>query len=245
MENNIDQFEEEAINAAIKTKWRDAIIVNKKITRLDKKNVYAFLRLGFAYLQLNMIREAKKHYKKALKLQPGNQIASQNLERINILEQKKIAHNDNKKIFFDPNLFLEIQGKTKSINLVNLGQKDILAQLTIGQEVILKPKRRKIEIMTKDRDYIGSLPDDISKRLIIFIISGSKYTCVIKEPNINKVVIFIKEEKKGKKVTRYSSFPQNIQNNLNKMTEEDELKETSDEESTENDLYKLAENITT
>ncbi len=242
---NIELLEQQAINAAINAQWQNAISLNEEIISQDKENVDAYLRLGFAYLQINKIKEAKKYYNKALKLQPGNQIAFQHLERIKILETRtRAGHKAIKKGFsLDPNVFLEMPGKTKSVSLVNLGQKDILARLTIGQEVILKVKKRRIEIRTKSEEYIGSLPDDISKRLIIFIKAGSKYMAFIKEVNLNRIVVFLKEDRKGRKVLRYTSFPQRIQSRVGEFPPE-EGKETEEEEVSENDLYKLAEDLT-
>lgn len=242
---NIEILEQRAINAAINDQWQQAIALNKSIVAIDKTNVDGYLRLGFAYLQINNIKNAKKYYRRALKLQPGSQIAFQNLERIKILDTdtKGLKKDWQKKVVLNPNLFLEIPGKTKSISLVNLGQKDVLARLTIGQEIQIKIKKRKIEIRTKNNEYIGSLPDDLSRRLTIFIKAGSKYSSYIKEVNLNKIVVFIKEDKKGRKVMRYTSFPQFIQANLNEMAQEDLKESVDDEENSEIDLYKMAEDL--
>lgn len=239
--NNLDLLEQQAIDATISLKWHEAIEFNKQILEIDKKNLSAYLRLGFIYLQLNKLKEAKKMYQKALKIQSSNQLARENLERIKILEMKGVKKTDIRKINLDPNLFLEIPGKTKSVNLINLGQKNILAQLMIGQEIFLKPKRRKIEIRTKNGDYIGSLADDLSKRLILFIKAGSQYSAFIKETSLNKVVVFIREEKKGKRVLQFSSFPKNTTVNLSKLAASEEASEGEEENLLENDLEKLAE----
>jgi tetratricopeptide (TPR) repeat protein len=242
---NIQLLEELAIDAAINSNWNETIKLNDRIIKADKNNISAYLRLGFAHLQLGQWSKAKKYYKKALGLQPGNNVASENLERIKVLETKAVRKKTKAPISLNPNLFLEVPGKTKSVVLVNLGQKDILAQLTIGQEIVLIQKKRRIEARTKNKEYVGSLPDDISKRLIIFIKAGSKYLSLIKEASLNKVVIFIREERKGRKVLRYTSFPRNIQANLNEITHEGEVKEEEAEEVMENDIDKLAEVLTT
>lgn len=240
--DELQRLEQQAINAAIQTKWEEAIEINKKILKLDKKNVDAHLRIAFALLQSNKITLAKKYYKTALKLQPGNHSITENLERIKILESKKSKTPKDKSINLDPNLFLETPGKTRSIVLVNPGQKNILAQLTIGQHVFLMPKKRKIEARTQNKEYIGSLPDDISKRLTIFIKAGSEFTVYIKEANLNRVVVFVREEGKGKKVMKYTSFPTNIQSKLTEMSKDDESGANEEDlEASEIDLEKLAE----
>ena len=144
----------------------------------------------------------------------------------------------------NPNLFLEIPGKTKSVGLVNLGQKNILAQLSVGQEVVQKIKKRKVEVRTKENEYIGSLPDDLSRRLLVFLKAKSKYGVFIKEASLSRITVFIREDKKGKKVQHYLSFPQNIQSQIAEMQSE---KENNDEpeEVAAVDIEKLAETLST
>ncbi|QQG44140.1 MAG: tetratricopeptide repeat protein [Candidatus Roizmanbacteria bacterium] len=229
--NDLDILEQQAVDAAVTSNWKVAISLNKKILEADHDNLSACLRLGFANLQVKNIKEAKKYYNKALKIQPRNQVGIENLERIQILSEKGLKKAAAANL--DPNLFLEVPGKTRTVTLVNLGQKKDLAELVVGQEIALKSKTRKVEARTVSGEYIGCLPDDLSKRLIFFLKAKSKYSAYIKESNLNKVIIFIKEILKGKKVLNYSSFPQNIQTNLGQITEEktaDQEEESSSEE---------------
>lgn len=242
MHDNGHQLEQSAIDAAMNSNWEEAVKLNEKIIVLDKKNVDAFQRLGFALLQKGNIKKAKIVFRKAQKLQPGNFTISENLERIKILESKKV--NKVSPITLNPYAYLEIPGKTKSIPLVNYGQKTVLAALAIGQEVILVPKKRRVEIRTKDKEYIGCLPDDMSKRLTIFMKAGSEFSCFIKEANLKNITVFMKEEKRGKKVTRYASFPINTTSDLNNINlSEEDLKDEDAEEISDNDLEKLAESL--
>lgn len=207
--NNIDLLEEQAVNAAVEHQWDTAIQLNKQILTIDAVNLGAILRLAFASMQKNELAEAKKYYKQALKLQPSNRIAQENMEKVSILEDKKKTNNGSTNPNLDPNLFLEIPGKTKTVKLVNLGQKEELAGLTIGQEAVLKMRKKRIEVRTKHNEYIGCLPDDVSRRLEYFLNEDSVYKTYIKDTSLNDIVVFIKEESKGKKVQQYPSFPQN------------------------------------
>lgn len=245
---SIEILEQNAIDAAINFYWKDAINLNLKILKQDKKNLSAILRLAFAYLQLGRLSPAKKHYQKALKLQPINMVVKNNLEKIKVLQTKGAKKSNKSNITFNLELFLEISGKTKSVTLVNIGQKNILAQLSVGQEVLLKPKKRRVEIRTKDEEYIGRLPDDLSKRLMFFIKAKSVYLVYIKEASLNHVVVFIKEESKGKKIAHHLSFPVNSQAGVKSMENESEETAVSDDDSEEDlgglDVEKLAENLT-
>ena len=238
----IEQLENQAVNEAVNFDWKSAIDINKRLVKLDKKNLAAFLRLGFASLQLQKFSEAIKYYRKALKIQPNNNVAKENLERIKVLRLKTPKKNKKSIIYLDPNLFLEIPGKTKSVSLVNLGQKNLLALISVGQEAFLKIKKRKVEVRSKDNEYIGSLPDDLSRRLLVFLKAKSKYRVYIKDANLSRITVFICEEKKGQKVQQYLSFPQNIQSQIEEMQAEKESDEES-EEIAAVDLEKLAESL--
>lgn len=207
---NTDFLEQQAVDAAVRGDWDKAIELNKQIAEIDENNVSVYLRLGFASIQSKRIADAKKYYKKVLQLQPTSTIAKDQLEKVAILEDKKKSSQPSSPHgALDPNLFLEFPGKTKIVKLVNLGQKEELAELSIGQQVDLRLKKRRIEVRSKDNEYIGCLPDDVSKRLMFFLQEGSVYNTFIKETSLNDVSVFIKEESKGDKVAQYASFPQN------------------------------------
>jgi len=239
--NELSSWEDQAINAAIAGDWEKAIVLNKQILKLDSHNIGAYLRLGFAYLQAKNLEMANNYYKKAVKLEPNNNIALANLERIKILLSKKSRKKTINEAHLDPNTFLEIPSKTKTVALVNLGQKNIIAQLCVGQKVNLKTKKRRVEIRTDNDEYIGCLPDDLSRRLILFLKDKSIYSVFIKEASLNKVVVFIREEKKGNKVARFISFPKDIQKNIQQI--EDTREENEDIYHNE-DIEKLAEVLT-
>ncbi len=243
--DNSDVLEHQAIDAAIKSDWDTAIKLNEQIIKKDKNNIEALLRLAFAYFQNNEIQKSKTIYKKASKLQPNNYAITEYLDRIKVIETKRVKTKYNLELTLDPNLFLETPGKTKSVLLVNLGQKNSLAHLTIGQKVYVSVKSKKVEIRTQDKEYIGSLPDDVSRRLSVLIKAGSEFGAHVKEANLSKVIVFLREEKKGRRVMKYISFPANFEQPI--LPEDENHEESKDEESdesNENDLEKLAETLT-
>lgn len=232
--NDLELLEAQAIDAAINLQWEDAVDLNNQIIKANGANEGAFLRLGFIYLQLKEIPKAKKFYLKALKLQPRNSVALSNIERISVLEKSKMSKDVSRSVSFDPDLFIETAGKTKTVALVNLGQKNVIAGLTIGAPSELKIKKRRVEVRTPKGDYIGTLPDDVSKRLITFIKAKSVYTTYIKESTLTRVIVFIREEKKGRSVTHYISFPQHPQHKIDEsLLTEEGREERGDEDSEE------------
>lgn len=239
-------IEQQAIDAAIASNWEQAIAFNKQIIAQDKNNLGAYLRLGFAQLQNNMLEDAGKAYRKALRLQPKHQLAVENLERIEILlKQKTGADKKKEKKNLDPTIFLDMPGKTKTVQLSNLGQKQHLADLYIGEEMDMKNKKRKLEVRTMDGDYIGCLPDDISKRLSFFLENDSIYQTFIKEASLSRVLIFIKEVSKGDAVKGYISFPASNQPMMHPLQEhENDGEDSSDDDDKDEDDVDWTDEIT-
>ena len=146
-------------------------------------------------------------------------------------------------------------GKTRTVSLVNLGQKQVLAKLSIGEKVELKIRKRRVEARTEKGEYIGALPDDLSKRLILFMNAGSKYVAYIKDASLKEIILFIKEISKGRKVARFISFPDDMRKNIEylekilegKEEEGEEIKEEAEEEEVEpeevENIEELAEKL--
>jgi len=237
----VKKLENQAVEAAFNNKWNEAISLNKKILNIEEKNFDAMLRLGFAYFQKQEFKKAKTIYQKGLKIQPNNPVIINYLKKIEVIEKNKKMNQKMNNILTNPELFLEIPGKTKSVTLVNLGQKEVIAKLNIGEEVNLIIRRRRIAVKTKNNEFVGNLPDDIGKRLIILIKGGNQYLVFIKEISLNNIVVFIKEEKKSKKLQRFISFPSSATKNFLEMRNEEERSEENEEEIDNEDLEKLAE----
>lgn len=216
METHIQKIQDEAIEAALANNWTEAVELNKQILKLQTDNLDAHLALGFAYLQQANFKESRKFYRKSLKLDPTNLIAQNNLEKIRIIEKKGVKGKKGSfhGVVVDPNTFITVAGKTKLTSLTNIGQAQVLAKLKAGEGVLFQIKKRRVEIRNTHGEYIGALPDDLSKRLMFFLQAGSIYSIFINSASKNNVDVFIREDKKGRQVSHFISFPKNIQDDL-------------------------------
>ena len=242
VEIKIEKLHKQAVDAALAQDWDSAIELHKDILTLDTDYTDAYLGLGFAYLQKGNLKEAKKNYRKALDIDTVNIIAQNNIEKINILLKKGGAvPDDDGEVSVTPDTFMHIKGKTRVITLSNIGQADVIAKLKIGEHVTLQVKKRRVEVRNKKGEYIGCLPDDISKRLAFFLEAKSVYETIIKAATKNSVDIFVKEKRKGAKVRNFISFPDNIQEDLKTIMNKDMRDEGDpgnddmDEDTSEND----------
>lgn len=193
-----------AINAALKLNWEEAVKLNSEIIKEDKFNTEAINRLAFAYLKLGKVSEAKTSYEKVLKLDPYNQIASKNLERIGAIKSKTFT--ESRELAMSPLTYLEEPGKTKIAECVNIAPLTTLSALSCGQNVILKPRNHTVEVRTDSGTYLGALPDDLSFRLIKLTAAGNIYQTLVKSVGKKKLLLFIREVKRGKKYANQPSF---------------------------------------
>ena len=190
----------QAIQTALQGDWENAITLNKSLIHDDPLDIDALNRLALAFTITGRLKEAKTAYNKVIKIDPLNSIALRNLKR---LKEKKVSfENGNEKILIN-NKFLEVPGKTKVVELVNIAQPKVVESLRTGQSVEISTKRLKIFI-SQGKQYIGVLPDDIARRLTKFISHGCEYESYIKSASTHKVTVFIKEVKK---TTRFKDQP--------------------------------------
>ncbi|HUD44511.1 MAG TPA: tetratricopeptide repeat protein [Patescibacteria group bacterium] len=193
----------QAIQTALTGNWEEAIALNQAILEENPDDIDAINRLAFAYGSLGDIKEAKNLYQKVLSLDMHNPIATRNLRRFN--------GNINIKTFPSTpvslsNLFIEEPGKTKVVELINITDKKTLNHVRSGEKIELVIKRMKIFVYDNQKQFIGMLPDDLSRRLTKFMEIGNVYEAYIKHMDNNKVTVFIREIKRVNRLKNQPSF---------------------------------------
>jgi tetratricopeptide (TPR) repeat protein len=223
----------QAIQTALIGNWQNATAINKALIHSNPNDIEALNRLAFALTVLGKLKNAISIYKKVLKLDSLNPIALKNIKRLTeISSQRKIKNLALTTVNY---AFLEETGKTKIVELVNVAQPRIIARLTVGQSLVISIKRLKIFIKDQALQYIGMLPDDISKRLIKFIKGGNAYEAYVKSVNNHDVIIFIREIKRVYKFNDQPSFPYATEKSLDfeKKTEKSFQKENKEDKKQE------------
>lgn len=222
-----------AIELALRQDWKEAIRINLQIIKVEKTNVDAYNRLGYAYMKNGQPIKSKEIFAKVLKLDPYNQIANKNLKKISLLKKGRTSMPTCDDI--SPLLFLEEPGKTKMVDCINTAPMNTLSILTCGQKIQLVPKAHSIEVRDSQNKYIGALPDDIAFRLLKLINAGNEYAVFVKGVSKNCVSIFIRETKRGKKLINQPSFigTTNYIPYQRNTTEEKRVKSPSEDEDTD------------
>lgn len=199
-----------AIDAALDSRWIDALKLNKKIIKFDPQNVDALARLARVYMEMGRINLARKYYGEVVKIDPYNPIALKNLKIIKSFKsngKNNIIHNGvNGVAKLSAALFLQEPGKTKIVNLLNVAEPQRLSKTYCGMPVKMVIKNRKITIVDNEGNYLGVLPDDISHHLLRLLKGGSKYDLIIKSIRVNGLAVLIKETFRSKRFKNQSSF---------------------------------------
>lgn len=202
--DDLSALTSEALNMAASSNWKKAVDINLQILKLDKDNLKAMNRLAKAYMELDKPQLAKKIYKQVLAIDQYNTIAKKNLKRLQYFS----AHMPSPGKSSHAISFIDEPGVTKSVQLINVGEAKVLAQIDAGERVNLLIKKRHICVtIVKSGLYLGKLPDDLSLRLITLINGGNEYQAWIKSIDEPKVILFIKELFRSPKFNSIPSFP--------------------------------------
>lgn len=202
---------QQAIDAALDSRWDEALKINKNIIKLDSQNVDALNRQARAYMELGKPNLAKKYYSEALKIDPYNPIAQKNLK---IMKSFKAKGQDSPSCGINKlsaSLFLQEPGKTKMVNLLKVAEPQKLSHAFCGMKVEMVVKNRKITIIDQSGNYLGVLPDDISHHLTRLFKGGNKYDLFIKSVRVNSLSVLIKETFRSKRFKNQPSFLEHSQ----------------------------------
>lgn len=194
---------EQAIQFAMQSRWDDAISANRAIVNVFPDDAEAWNRLGKALGETGKIKEAREAYTRSLELNPANSIARKNLERLAAAKSK--AEPD-KAHQVDASLFIEEMGKTGVTTLQQVNVK-MLATLSAGDEIAIKPIGSRLALETMAGDYISDIEPKLAMRLSKLIDGGNKYAAAVAGIKDQSVRVIIKETFQHPNQAGRLSFP--------------------------------------
>ena len=183
------QRTELAVKFATESRWDDAIKVNRQIIEAFPGEADAFNRLGKALSETGKIKEAREAYTKALEIMPTNQIARKNLDRLAAVRGK--AEPD-KAQQVDASLFIEEMGKS-GVAVLRPQNIRMLATLSAGDEVTLKPVGSRLTVETAGEEYIADVEPKLALRLTKLLAGGNTYAAAVSAIDTESVRVIIKE----------------------------------------------------
>lgn len=207
------EIHQQAIQAALSGDWKRAIALNEEILKVDPKNVDTLNRASHAYFELGEIKKAKTYSRLVLNYDPYNQIALKSLRKIESFRQIKFSPSPASATINLQNLndlFIEEPGKTKQVALLKVAEPQKLSRLSSGETVNLTLKTKSITVNNQQGEYLGILPDDLSRLLLRFIKGGNKYQTFIKTVKPNGLSVIIREIYRCPRFKNQPSFLDNI-----------------------------------
>lgn len=200
------ELTEKAIKLALESNWEEAVEANQRLLSLNPRDLSTLNRLGKALSELGRYGEAKQAYADALEIDPTNNIARKNLERLTQLSDEAPTGRPSHERM-DPRLFIEETGKTGFTNLVDLAPREVLARLTAGDQVYLYREGSLLYARNGAGDRIGRIEPRLASRLIKFMEGGNQYAAGITEVNDHLVRLIIRETFQSPNMFGRVSFP--------------------------------------
>ena len=190
---------QQAISSALLGQWKEAISINLKILQDYPDDLDAMNRIARAYVAIGEYTKAHDLAHKVLTHDSLNTLARKCIERCEMLKEVSMSMDDadrddgddvpQKTVSFS---FLEVPGRTKIVNLLNIGDLKVISRLDPGDNVALVPRSHKVSVSTINGKYIGRLPDDLANKLISLIENGNEYESSIKSVSVKSISVFIK-----------------------------------------------------
>ncbi len=187
------ELSQRAIDMALASRWEDAAATNRELLSAFPRDLSALNRLGKALSELGQYAEAKRAYTDALEIDPNNNIAKKNLERLSGLSEEQAPDGRHAAERIDPRLFIEETGKTGFTVLIDLAPRDVIAKVSAGDQVYLQAEGTLLYVNNGAGERIGRVEPRLANRLIKFMEGGNKYAAGIAELNDQEVKLIIRE----------------------------------------------------
>ncbi len=201
------ELNESAVRLALESKWAEAVEVNQRLLTLTPHDLSTLNRLGKALSEVGRYAEAKQAYADALEIDPGNNIARKNLDRLGQIGEEDGAATRTGHERIDPRLFIEETGKTGFSALVDLAPRVVLARLTAGDQVYFDREGSLLYLKSGSGDRIGLIEPRLANRLIKFMDGGNQYAAGITEVEKGQVRVIIRETFQHPSMFGKVSFP--------------------------------------
>lgn len=190
--------------------WTAAVELNNEFLKENPNDVAALNRLGKALSELGRYAEAHASYTKSLELDPANQIARRNLQRLEPLKDQEGGDTqaaDRRRTQARQSMFIEEIGKTRVTELIERADNGTLAKMTSGDQVELRPEGRTIVVYSEDGLRLGRLDARLAQRLIPLIEGGNRYSAAVTAVEAGMIRVIVRETYQHPSQAGRLSFP--------------------------------------
>ncbi|MDQ2960355.1 MAG: tetratricopeptide repeat protein [Candidatus Dormibacteraeota bacterium] len=198
-------FVEEAIAAALESRWSDAIAINQVLVERHGPDEESYNRLGKAQSELGRLRESLGSYQAALELNSLNLIAQKQVRRVAALldaETRPAASAG----FIDVELFSEEPGKSGR-TVLTPPRDGVPAAVAPGDTVRLIAVGGQLLAETSRGIALGAVESKLSHRLRPLLETGNRYAAAVARVEDDRIEIIVRETHQAPENSRKSSFP--------------------------------------
>ena len=196
---------DQAVKLAIGSRWDEAVQLNREFVRLFPGDTEGYNRLGKALTELGQIREARTCYGQALAIEPTNQIARRNLDKLVTMPDSAAISGAQSQL--DTRMFIGETGKAGATTLQAVDAARV-AELDAGDLVELRLQGNAVNVHTKAGAYIGMVEPRIGLRLSKMMAGGNKYTAALLSTTGGEIRVMIRETYQHPSLIGRVSFPQ-------------------------------------
>ena len=197
----------EAIALALKSEWERATEVNCAILELFADDVEAMNRLGKAYMELVKSDDARGVLGNVARIAPYNNIAKQNLARLESLGSSTVSTNQGRKVGSVPHIFIEESGKSGTSVLRKTAPSETIARIAPNDPANLVVENTNLNVYSRDGEYLGQVEPKLGQRLVRMMCSGNEYDAAIVSVNQQGVSVIIRETFRHSSLRNVCSFP--------------------------------------
>jgi len=201
---------QQAQQLAASGEWQAALDLNNEFLKENQNDVAALNRIGKALSELGRYGEAHASYSRSLELDPANQIARRNLQRLEPLKDQEggdAQAAERRRTQARQSMFIEEIGKTRVVELVELADNAVLAKMTSGDQVDLRVEGRKIVLYSEDGLRIGRLDARLAQRLLPLIEGGNRYSAAVTAVEAGMLRVIVRETYQHPSLAGRLSFP--------------------------------------
>ena len=195
----------EAIALALSSRWQEAVELNREIIDEFPRDVEAHNRLGKAFSELGLYREAKAAFGRTLEISPANSIARKNLRRLDQLSEDAPVPRQGSKATLQ--LFIEERGKSGSISLTRLPPDGAHLHVAPGDAVQLRVTGGGLTVESSEGIYLGEVEPKQGQRLARLMEGGNRYEAAVTSVQEDSLVIMIRETYQHSSQHGIISFP--------------------------------------
>lgn len=200
-------YVEEAIAAALESRWADAVSVNEALIDRHGPDEETYNRLGKAKSELGELAEALEAYQSSLELNPLNLIAQKQVRRIGALLEAR-ARPAAASGAIDVDLFSEEPGKSGRTTLSpSRGGSPVGVAVTPGDAVELIASGSQLLAETSRGVALGAVESKLSHRLRPLMETGNRYSAAVARVEDERIELIIREIFQAPENSRKSSFP--------------------------------------